>query len=148
MRFYRRSSARRRMIAVIPKDQHGSLRMWKRHIQPGEKVGLKLTASERKLVLESVSCLDGDCEEIICKTPTAKPLMMTLDEFEDFGGYIAAESNRTDDKKLQKKLDAIFQRIQRILEAHTDEGNDKPLSIEQARGKIVKAMNDVLTGKN
>ena len=45
--------------------------MWKRHIQPGEKVGLKLTASERKLVLESVSCLDGDYEKIIRKTPTA-----------------------------------------------------------------------------
>jgi len=136
------------MIAVIPKDQHGSLRMWKRHIQPGEKVGLKLTASERKLVLESVSCLDDDYEGILRKTLTPKPVMMTLDEFENFGGYVAAEANHTQDKKLQKKLDAIFQRIQQILEAHTDEDNDKPLSIEQARGKIVKAMNDVLTGKN
>ena len=122
--------------------------MWKKRIRPGENVGLKLTSSECKLVLESVSCLDGNYEKILRKTPTAKPLMMTLDEFEDFGGFIAAESNRTDDMKLQKKLDAIFQRIQRILEAHTDEDNDKPLSIEQARGKIVKAMNSLLAGKN
>jgi hypothetical protein len=136
------------MIAVISDRQHGGHRMWKKRIQPGENVGLKLTASERKLVLESVSCLDGDYEKILRKTPTTKSLMMTLDEFEDFGGYIAAESNRTDDRKLQKKFDAIFQRIQRILEAHTDEDNDKPLSIEQARGKIVKATNSLLAGKN
>ena len=86
--------------------------MWKKLVKPNEKIGLKLTAAERELVLESVMCLDGDYEEVLRKTPTGKPVMMTLDEFEDFGGYIAFEANHTDDKKLQKKLDAIFQKIQ------------------------------------
>ena len=122
--------------------------MGKKLIQSGEKVGLKLSAAERKLILEGLLCRDDEYEDITRDTPTAEPVMMTLDEFDDFAGYIAAEANHSEDKKLQQKLDAIFQKIQRILETHRDEDNDKPLSIEQARGKITKAMNDLLAGKN
>jgi hypothetical protein len=122
--------------------------MWKKRIQPSETIGLKLTAAERNLLLECVTFLDGGYEETLRKMPPGKSVMMTLDEFDDFGGYIAAEANHTDDKKLQKQLNAVFQKIQRILETHTDKGNDKPMSIGQARGKIAKAMNDLLAGKN
>jgi len=65
----------------------------KKQIQPGEKVPLKLTATERKLVLEDLMCLDDNYEQIIRETPTGKPVMMTLDDLDDFGGYIAAEAN-------------------------------------------------------
>ena len=64
----------------------------KKQIQPGETVPLKLTATERKLVLEDLMCLDEDYEQIIRETPTGKPVMMTLDELDDFGGYIAPEA--------------------------------------------------------
>jgi len=37
----------------------------KRQIQPGEKAPLKLTATERKLVLEDLMCLDEEYEQII-----------------------------------------------------------------------------------
>ena len=37
----------------------------KKQIQPGEKVPLKLTATERKLVLEDLMCLDED-EDLMC----------------------------------------------------------------------------------
>ena len=84
----------------------------KKQIQPGEKVPLKLTAAERKLVLEDLMCLDEDYEQIIRDTPTGKPVMMTLDDLDDFGGYIAAEANHCDDKKKQKKLDTMFEKIQ------------------------------------
>ena len=112
--------------------------MSKKHLQPGEKIGLKLTAAERNLVLESVMCLDDEYEAAVRSTPSGKPVMMTLDEFEDFGGYIAFEANHTDDKKLQKKLDAIFQKIQRILETHTDEEEPTTLKIGDAeRAKTI-----------
>jgi len=62
----------------------------KKQIQPGEKVPLKLTAAERKLVLEDVTCLDTGYEQIIRDTPSGKPVMMTLDDLDDFSGYIAA----------------------------------------------------------
>lgn len=107
--------------------------MWKKQILPGEKVPLKLTATERKLVLEDLMCLDQDCEQIIRSTPSGKPVMMTLDELEDFGGYIAAESNHCDDKKKQKKLDAIFEAVQGVMDNYTDAEPPKTVKIEDAR---------------
>ena len=67
--------------------------MWKKRIQPGEKVPLKLTPTETKAILEDLMCLDEEYEQVIQGTPTGKPVMMTLDELDDFGGYIAAEAN-------------------------------------------------------
>ncbi len=107
----------------------------KKQIQPGEKVPLKLTAAERKLVLDDVTCLDTGYEQIIRDAPSGKPVMMTLDDLDDFGGYIAAESNHCDDRKKQKKLDAIFERIQSLLETYTDEESPQTLNIEDARKK-------------
>jgi len=51
----------------------------RKQIQPGETVPLKLTATERKLVLEDLMCLDEEYEQIIQGTPSSKPVMMTLD---------------------------------------------------------------------
>ena len=75
----------------------------KKQIRPGDKVPLKLTVTERKLVLEELMCLDEDYEQVIQGTPTGKPVMMTLDDLDDFGGYIAAEANHCDNKKKQEK---------------------------------------------
>jgi hypothetical protein len=63
-----------------------------------------------------------------------------LDEWDDFDGYIAAEANHTDNKKLGKKLDTIFDKIQKILDAHTDEGPAKTLKIDDVgKTKMPKA---------
>ena len=105
----------------------------KKQIQPGEKVPLKLTATERKLVLEDLMCLDQEYEQIIRDTPTGKPVMMTLDDLDDFGGYIAAEANHCDDSKKQKKLDTVFEKIQSVLDRYTDEEPPQTLKIEDAR---------------
>lgn len=68
----------------------------KKQIKLGEKVPLKLTAGEPKLVLEDLTCLDPDYEKIIRDTPGGKPVMMTLDDLDDFGGYIAIFWSRLD----------------------------------------------------
>ncbi|MFH1923498.1 MAG: hypothetical protein ABIP48_26860 [Planctomycetota bacterium] len=90
------------------------------HVKPGTKVGLTLSEAERNLIL-GLMRLDEDYEEIVRETPPEKAIQLTLDEWDDFGGYIAAEANHNSDKKLQKKLDAIFEKIQNLLETHTDE---------------------------
>jgi hypothetical protein len=102
--------------------------MWKKRIQPGEKVPLKLTASERKLILEGLTCLDQNYEEMVRSTPSGKPMMLTLDDLEDFGGFIAAEANHCDDRGKQKKLDAIFDKIQTLQDGHTEEGGSPSAS--------------------
>jgi len=109
----------------------------KKQIQHGEKVPLKLTASERKLVLEDLMCLDQEYEQIIRRTPAGKPLMLTLGDLEDFSGYIAAEANHCDDSKKQKKLDTLFEKIQSVMDKYTDEEPLQTLKIEDARKEKV-----------
>lgn len=112
----------------------------KKPIQPGQRAPLKLTATERKLVLEGLKCLDQEYEQIIRHTPAGKPVMMTLDDLDDLGGYIAAEANDCDDAKKQRKLDAVLGKIQSVLDGHTDEAPPQTLKIEDARYK--KAISD------
>ena len=110
----------------------------KKRIQPDEKVPLKLTASERNLVLEGLLCLDAEYEQIVRTARACDPVMMTLDELDDFAGYVAAEANHTQDKKLQKKLDVIFQKTRELFETYTDEESPRTLKIEDAqKAKLV-----------
>ena len=106
--------------------------MSKKSIQPGEKVPLKLTATERKLILEEVTGLPSEYEAVLQSRPARQPVMMSLDALGDFGGYIAAEANHTDDPKLEQKLDQIFGKVQTLLETHTDEPPNT-LTVEDAR---------------
>lgn len=87
----------------------------RKQIRPGEKLTLKLTAGERKVILEGLLCLDDEYANLIRATPTGQPVMMTLDDLDDFGGYVAAEANHCEGRK-QKALDGIFGKIQKLLE--------------------------------
>lgn len=92
----------------------------KKHVRPDTRIGLRLTADERKLVLDLV-CLDDECEEIVRDTPVGEPIWLTLDQWDDFGCYVAAKANHTEDEKLQQELDAIFAVIEKVLECYADE---------------------------
>ena len=107
--------------------------MQKKSIQPGQKVALKLTTAERKLIVEELMCFDEIYEQLIVGTPADEPLMMTLDELDDFSGYIAAEANHCDDKKKQKKLDAVFEKALKLLDTYTDEEPPQTIKFEDAR---------------
>lgn len=120
--------------------------MWKKRIPPGEKVPLKLTPTETKLILEELACLDLQYEQIIQDTPAGKPVMMSLDDLEDLGGYIAAEANHTEDKKLGRKLDRVFDKCQRLLDTYTDERDDA-ITAEKAKQRLTKEISEVAAGK-
>ena len=47
-------------------------------------------------------------------------LRMTLDEIEELQGYVAAEANHAKDRKLQRRLDAISDKLQSHLDRYTD----------------------------
>ena len=64
----------------------------RKQIKPGEKVGLKLTAAERKLILNDLMCVEEDHIQAIQDTPPGKPVQFTLDELDDLGGCIAGEA--------------------------------------------------------
>jgi hypothetical protein len=104
----------------------------KKHIEPGEKLPLRLTDSERTLVLEETLCLEKELEQAIRNTPSSKPTMMSLDDLDDLGGHIAAAANHCRDGKKRKKLDAIFQKVEALLDNCTDEEPKKTIKIEDA----------------
>ena len=112
----------------------------RKHVRPGEKLPLKLVAAERKLVLEELMCVDQQIEQAVSDTPTDQPVMMSLDDLDDLGGHIAAEANHCNDKKKQKTLDAIFEKIQGLLDKFTDSEPLQTVKIEDARK--VKAISD------
>ena len=45
---------------------------------------------------------------------------LTLDDLDEIIGYIAAEANHTDDKKIQKELDHLFKWLQTTMESYDD----------------------------
>ena len=85
----------------------------KRRIQPGEKVGLKLSQAQRDLLLESLLLIPREVEEAIRSTPSGEPLMFTLDELDDLAGHVAAAANHAEDKSLREKLDRHLQEDRR-----------------------------------
>src|SRR5215208_6496423 len=117
----------------IPAKQQEVAMPPKKHIQTGEKLPLKLTAAQRILVLDGLTCLDQAVEQIVRDTPAGEPVMMTLDDLDVFGGYVAAEANHCHDKSKTRKLDTIFDKIQGLLEKFTDEGPLQKVQIEDAR---------------
>jgi len=102
----------------------------RKYIMPGTKVGLKLTAAERKLILKDLICQDDNYIQVIRDTPTSQPVQFTLDDWDGLSGYIAAEANHAEDKNLEKKLDGLFGKVQNILDTHTDEEPPKTVKIE------------------
>src|SRR5271166_3242812 len=93
----------------------------KKQMKPGEKVGLTLTQAERTLLHNAMHGVTEEIRDVIRATPTAQPVMLTLDDLNDLEGHVAAEANHTKDKKLRQRLDAISEKIQRHLDRHDDE---------------------------
>ena len=44
----------------------------------------------------------------------------TLDDLDLLLGYVAAEANHCKDRKLQKELDSLFERLQKTMESYDD----------------------------
>ena len=119
--------------------------MSRKLLQPDEKVPLKLTATERKMVLDDLMIMDQENEQAIRDTSAGKPVMMTLGDLDDFIGYIAAEANHTEDKRLERKLDRIYDKVQGLLDKFA-EVEDDVILIEEGRKRQGKAMTGVLAG--
>jgi cell fate (sporulation/competence/biofilm development) regulator YmcA (YheA/YmcA/DUF963 family) len=45
----------------------------------------------------------------------------SLDEIEDVQGYVAAEANHTENRKLEKALDKLFDKLQVYLDSYDDQ---------------------------
>ena len=84
------------------------------------EIEIKFTTQERDLIIDHTFTGPNltqrlQIAEIKGKYLIAKYSMYDLDELI---GFIAAEANHTDDKKIEKKLDRLFDKLNSILEKY------------------------------
>lgn len=92
-----------------------------KRIKPDEPLGLKLGVSER-LMIQQLPLVEQEIAERVAKTPkTEKKIGFTLDELDDLIGHVAAELNHTDDESKTHYLEQIYEKIDHLLHAYTDQ---------------------------
>lgn len=113
-------------------------------IQPGEKVGLKLTQAQRSLLLEALLLIPKGVERAIRSTPAHEPLMFALHDLEDLAGHVAASANHAEDGALRDKLDRISRKIEKLLGSFTD--RPEPTAAEEAPSSLIETLIDMIAG--
>ena len=84
-------------------------------IFPNHPVGLKLTAEERELLLDLPS-MDEELKDHIRQTLTSEQnVPFTLTQLAELATAIPAKAKNRWDKKAQRKLDRISERIRGLL---------------------------------
>ena len=92
-------------------------------IDPDDAVRLLLTPAERDALLGEAALFAGLDDKLRLGVSRAAQLefRLTLDELDDLQGYVAAAANRTRSRKLQHTLDAVYDKIQKLLDGEADE---------------------------
>lgn len=92
----------------------------KKNIPCGKKLQVQLTTRERDLILDETLCDPGVLKIAIVADKSIK-VNWSLDEIEDVQGYVAAEANHTNDKKLERELDKLSDKLQVYLDCYDDQ---------------------------
>jgi hypothetical protein len=94
-----------------------------KRIAPGTMLPLELTDRERELILKHSFAPDELTQQLRIVPPRGKPVVAryTLDDLDDLAGYVAAESNHAENRKLLTEWQATYGKVAAILEAHTTE---------------------------
>jgi hypothetical protein len=87
----------------------------KKRIPYGTKLPVKLTLQERDLIRNETLC-NPDFARFAVIEGKGVILNLSLDDIEEIQGYIAAEANHTENKKLQKELGRLFKKFQVYLD--------------------------------
>jgi hypothetical protein len=88
---------------------------WKNRTGRGEKAGLELTQTERKLLLTGLVYLHKDVEEAIKSTPPGDEVMLTVSDLEFLVGHVAGEANHAKSERVEEILNGIFIKIEELL---------------------------------
>jgi len=86
----------------------------------GTKLPVRFTLHERDIIRNETYC-DPDFAKIGVVEDEGISVEMSLDEIEDIQGYIAAEANHTKNRKLEKELDRLFDKLQKYLDTYDDQ---------------------------
>jgi len=94
---------------------------WRKRIKKGEKVGLELTKTERKLLLTGLVYMHKRVEEAIKSTPPGDEVMLTLSDLEFLVGHVAGEANHAKTERIEEILSGIFVKIEEMLDLYAEE---------------------------
>ena len=85
-----------------------------------KEITVKITEKERDLILEHTFAGNDLTKQIEAAELRGKYLLFkyTIEDLDELVGYLAAESNHTEDLKLQKQLDKLFEKLSRIIERY------------------------------
>ncbi len=95
----------------------------RKRIRPNDRLELLVRHSERQVLLDG-ALLPSDLEQRIRLGGARKDgtvARFTLDDLDELAGYVAADTNHSKDEKAQMELDRLYERIQGLLDTHTDE---------------------------
>jgi len=92
------------------------------------KVEIKFTLVERDLIIDHTFAGPDLTKRLQIAEIKGKHLVVkySIYDLEELIGYIAAEANHTDDMKIGRKLDKLFERLSRILDKVIYEGTGSP----------------------
>jgi hypothetical protein len=93
-------------------------------IEPDDTVALLLTPAERDAAVSLEVFLPDDLErklQLGVSKGARLEFPLTLDDLDELQGCVAAAANHTKSRKLQRTLDAVFDKIQKLLDRYTDE---------------------------
>lgn len=83
-----------------------------------DEIEIKITPEERDLILDLTFADEVLTDRLKIAEMRGKHLVArySISDLDDLIGFIAAEANHTEDKKLQKKLDRLIDKLERMLE--------------------------------
>lgn len=94
--------------------------MRRKQIPYGTKLPVKLTIRQRDLI-RNETYFDADFAAVAVADGKGIRINLSLDEIEEIQGYVAAHANHCEDPKLQKELDALFDKLQKFLDKYDDQ---------------------------
>ena len=95
-------------------------KMNRKKIPYGTKLPVRLSLRERDLIRDQ-TYYNPAFANIAVADSTGIRVELSLDEIEEIQGYVAAEANHCDDGKLEKELDALFDKFQKFLDSYDDQ---------------------------
>ena len=93
-----------------------------KRVKPNERIKFSLTRHERDLSLDRTfigSELDSRLRLAVA-SGTRLVAGLTLDDIEELAGFIAFEANHCDDPKISRRLDSVYDRLDKLESLYTD----------------------------
>lgn len=113
----------------------------RRKVGIDDRIPMRIRPADRDLVIEETFA-DPDLTERMRLAETRGRVLVvryTLSELDDLLGHIAAAANHADDRKLQTRLDDLYDRLGVYEDRYEDDLSGEPSAGDDARDRLLEA---------